>query len=109
MGWVNKDQNTEFAKIVLAEGESFEGRYAGPRNMNGVNGPFVSHEFEVEGDEIPHSISGASLNRGLEGVEPGTLTRLTYVGEKTTKSNRTVKAYDVGIFVDDEGKAKASF
>ncbi len=112
MGWVNKNNNAdgEFERIKLSEGESFTGLYAGPRDMSGVNGAFVSHEFNKEGDtEKVYTVSGASLNRGLEGVEPGTLTRLTYIGEKTTKSNRTVKAYDVAVYADDDGKAKASF
>lgn len=101
--WIKKSGgggDTEWVKIVLEEGETFEGRYAGPRDQNGSNGPFVSHEFEKEDDEAVYQISGASLNRGLADVEPGTTVRLTFDGIVTTKSKRTCKAYTVEVYAD---------
>lgn len=100
--WVSKSAGGgDFVKIALAEGETFEGIYSGPADMNGVNGPFVSHEFEKEGDDARYTISGASLNNGLRGVEPGTRTRLTFDGMVTTKSNRTCKAFTVEVYAEE--------
>lgn len=110
MGWTNKStagSGGEFKRIELAEEESFEGRYVGPQDLTGVNGDFVSHEFEVEGDDSRHTISGASLNRGLADVEPGTLTRITFKGMVITKSKRTCKAYDIAVYAEDAPAAKS--
>lgn len=111
MGWTTKAATGgDFQKIELAENESFEGRYAGPREMTGVNGDFVSHEFTVDGDEegVIHNISGASLNRSLADVEPGTLTRITFLGMVITKAKRTCKNYEIGVFVEDAPVAAKS-
>lgn len=107
--WVSKSGGGgEFTKIEPLEvDETFEGRYSGPRDCNGTNGPFISHEFEVEGDEAVYQISGASLNNGLKGVEPGTLTRLTFRGMKMSKNKREFKAYDVEVYAEEQAPAKA--
>lgn len=68
------------------------GIYQGTKTVQGKEGPFIVHEFDVEGKIM--SLSSGQLNYKLKSVEPGTLVEVTFLGKKkvTLANGKTVNA-----------------
>lgn len=99
--WVTKSATNDFVKLVLAEGETFEGTYLGTKTITGANGEFQAHDLQGE-DDVLYSATGASLNNQLGDLENGSRVRITFEGLKKTKTpGRTVKAYEVSVYTED--------
>lgn len=100
-GWESKAQNTDFVKLVMDEGDVFEGAYLGATNLTGANGDFIAHALQSDSDK-EYSATGASLNSQLQGVDVGTRVRITFNGLKNTKTpGRQVKDYEVQVYVPE--------
>lgn len=107
-GWVNKTAKTDFIKLVMEEGDVFEGVYLGATNLTGANGDFIAHALQSD-SEKEYSATGASLNSQLDGVDVGTRVRITFNGLKNTKTpGRQVKDYEVQVYVPEADEAPAA-
>ncbi len=78
MPW--KEIGNNAIDIKKKKGEAVVGTFTGHRDINTKIGPQVIWEFADE-DGAPFGVYGfTSLNRGLQGMKPETVCRLTYTG-----------------------------
>lgn len=97
--WVSKS-NDDLEWVKLAEDESFEGVLMGDMTCNGANGEFTAYKLQAESGKL-YGFSGASIANQLGDVRVGSKVRITFEGQKQSKSGRTFNAYQVDVYLED--------
>lgn len=86
------------------EGTVLTGHYLGSEVIE-INGdPATKHSFKV-GEKIISPLGSADLNRQLSNVPEGMMTRVTYLGKKSVRSEKLKKTFMMNSFsveVDDQ-------
>ncbi len=88
------------------EGSTLTGHYLGSEIIE-INGdPATKHSFKV-GDKIIAPLGSADLNRQLSNVPEGMMTRVTYLGKKSVRSEKLKKTFQMNSFsveVDEDSR-----
>lgn len=92
------------------EGTSLTGHYLGSEIIE-INGePTTKHKFKV-GDKMIEPLGSADLNRKLANVPEGIMTRVTFLGKKSVRSEKLKKTFQMKTFdveVDEDDRIPTS-
>ena len=79
------------------EGTTLTGHYLGSEIIE-INGdPATKHRFKV-GNQIIAPLGSADLNRQLSNVPEGMMTRVTFLGKKSVRSEKLKKTFQMNSF-----------
>ena len=89
----------------------FVGYYLDSRQIVTKVGPQVIYKFENKDGEIFNVYGFTNLNRAMENVKVGTLTKLRYLGTKKvdTKYGKNKDVHQVAVEIDTEDTKEIPF